>query len=69
MTAKVDISSLSKEYLCEMVKKIGFDSISIDHIEKDIAAGLATNSDGTVNLLNYIAWILAQEKDGRHQSK
>ncbi len=46
----------------KLLSKAGGRVIRPDQIEADLAAGAPANGDGTINLVNYAAW-LAQERD------
>ena len=38
--------------------------ISVEMIERDVAAGAPTNPDGTINLVNYAAWLAREMGHG-----
>ena len=43
-----------------VLSKASGTAISVETLRADVAAGAPTNSDGTINLVHYAAW-LAQE--------
>ena len=44
-----------------VLRKAGSRHISEEALRRDIAAGAPVNSDGTVNILHYAAWLAARE--------
>lgn len=40
-----------------LLSKAGARQIRVEQIEADVAAGAPTNSDGTINLVTYAAWL------------
>jgi hypothetical protein len=55
--------ALKKETLVEALRRAGSRTITLESIEADIAAGAPVNSDGTMNIIVYLAWILRGERD------
>lgn len=55
--------ALKKETLVEALRRAGSRTITLESLEADIAAGAPVNSDGTMNIIVYLAWILRGERD------
>lgn len=49
----------------KLLSKAGGQSVEMDMLEADIAEGLPTNPDGSLNLVLYAAW-LVKEKSRKH---
>lgn len=62
--SKLHPSSLSKEDLAQLLSKIGGHSINLAMIDADLTAGAPVNSDGTMNLVHYAAWLLQEMHRG-----
>ena len=60
---QVDPSRLSLEQASKLLSAAYRERIDIVRIQEDIDAGAPTNTDGTLNLVNYSAW---QAKDLGH---
>jgi len=43
-----------------LLSAAGGQRISADKIEADVAAGAPTNGDGTINLVQYCAWLVKE---------
>jgi hypothetical protein len=57
------ISAITPEKLLELLRKSGSRSACIETIKADIAAGAPVNPDGTINLIEYTAWLVAGSDD------
>ena len=57
---KYDINALKVEDLVQFLKSVGSSAASREAVEADIAAGCPVNSDGTISLLRYAAWLVRQ---------
>lgn len=55
--------ALSKENLVTVLRRSGSRTISMERLEADIAAGAPVNADGTMNVIDYAAWILKEMAD------
>ncbi len=60
---QVDPTRLSIEQASKLLSAVYRERIDVVNIQEDIDAGAPTNSDGTINLVNYAAW---QSKDLGH---
>jgi hypothetical protein len=60
----INITALDRGKLAEILRKSGSRRVSPDTLEADIAAGAPVNEDGTVNLIEYAAWLLKGADSG-----
>jgi hypothetical protein len=56
---------LSPEQLARVMTAAGAASVTVPSIEADVSAGAPTNSDGTLNLVHYAAWLIKELDHGR----
>lgn len=56
----LDPAALTPAQLADLVTKAAKKQFTVAAIEKDIADGAPTNGDGTIHLVNYSAWLVAQ---------
>ena len=61
--SNLKITALSVADLATLLRRSGSRTISEDAIRRDIEKGAPVNSDGTVNLLNYTAWLVKESAD------
>jgi hypothetical protein len=61
--ARISITALSVSDLAKLLKRTGSRYASEDAIRKDIDSGAPANPDGTINLINYAAWLLLQQEN------
>lgn len=54
---------VSKENFVTAMRRSGSRTMTLERLEADIAAGAPVNTDGTVNILKYIAWIVKDTGD------
>ena len=54
---------VSKENFVTAMRRSGSRTMTLERLEADIAAGAPVNTDGTVNILKYIAWIVKETGD------
>ena len=62
--AQVKLTALSTSELAGLLKRAGARYVSEDAIREDIAAGAPVNSDGTISLIAYAAWLIKEMNDG-----
>jgi hypothetical protein len=55
--ARISITALSVSDLAKLLKRTGSRYASECAIQKDIDSGAPENPDGTINLINYAAWL------------
>jgi hypothetical protein len=60
---RLNPSALTVEDAAHMLSGLGSRRIDPDRIQDDIDDGAPTNADGTLNILNYTAWVL--KRSGR----
>ena len=53
----LSVTALSVPDLVTVLRKSGARRVTAQVIQKDIDAGAPVNADGTVNLIEYAAWI------------
>jgi len=63
MDNPLKITALPPETLVRLLKQAGSRTVSVESLAEDIAAGAPKNPDGTINLIEYGAW-LAKENGG-----
>ena len=56
----IDPAKLTAADLAKLLSKAGGVAISEEQIAADLEAGAPTNSDGTLHLVHYTAWLVAQ---------
>ena len=59
----IKITALSVADLATLLRRSGSRTISEDAIRRDIEKGAQANPDGTVNLINYTAWLVKESAD------
>jgi len=60
MSTLEEFSRLSLHELARLLTDASGQRVTVSVIKADVAAGAPTNPDGTVNLVHYAAWLLAQ---------
>jgi hypothetical protein len=63
MDNSLKITVLPPETLVRLLKQAGSRTVSAESLAEDVAAGAPKNQDGTINLIEYAAW-LAKENGG-----
>ena len=44
----------------QLLSRLGTRLVTVEKLEADVAAGAPTNSDGTLNLMHYAAWLVKE---------
>ena len=57
---RISMVALTKEQLVDLLTKVGSSNCSMSALEADIASGMPVNDDGTINLVNYAAWLIRE---------
>jgi hypothetical protein len=57
------ITAITIRKLVEILRKSGSRRASIETIKADIVAGAPVNPDGTINLIEYTAWLVVGSDD------
>jgi hypothetical protein len=60
----VDPTRLTVEQAARLLTSAYRQQVSIANIETDVQAGAPTNTDGTINLVHYAAWLLSEMNRG-----
>lgn len=60
MENKLSMTALPPEKLVEVLTRSGYREMTMEKLERDINAGLPLNEDGTINFLEYIAWMVRE---------
>lgn len=65
MDNSLKLTALQPEMLIQILKQAGSRLISAEILAEDIAAGAPQNEDGTINLIEYAAWLVkGDDADG-----
>lgn len=62
---RIDPNRLTPEQAAKLLSASGGVLIPLVHIEMDLADGAPRNSDGTINLVHYGAWIVREMGRGK----
>ena len=52
--------ALSPENLVKILVRSGCRIMTMELLQRDIDAGMPVNADGTINLINYMAWVIKE---------
>lgn len=52
--------ALRLDVLARILSASGGRQVSVENLEADIEDGAPTNPDGTINLVNYAAWLVGE---------
>lgn len=63
MENNLKLTALSRDQLVKLLRQAGCRTITLEVLESDIAAGAPVNSDGTLSLINYAAWLAKETGD------
>lgn len=63
MENNLKLTALSRDQLMKLLRQAGCRMITPESLEADIAAGAPVNPDGTLNLINYAAWLAKENAD------
>ena len=58
------ITAMPPDKLVEILKKSGSRKISANTIAADIDAGMPVGDDGTINMIEYAAWLVSEASRG-----
>ncbi len=58
------ITALQPDVLVRLLKQSGSRTVSAETLAEDIASGAPKNPDGTINLIEYAAWLAKENSDG-----
>ena len=60
MTQQLNPMALTVDQAAKILSASGSKPVTAQMVSKDIAAGAPTNPDGTVNLVQYCAWLVKE---------
>jgi hypothetical protein len=63
-SSNLNPSALTIDQAARVLSAVGQRLIAVETIEADIAAGAPTNTDGTINLVAYAAWLAKEAGRG-----
>ena len=69
MDNSLKLTALQPEMLVNILRRAGSRTISAESLAADFAAGAPRNEDGTVNLIEYAAWLVKGEDANADQSE
>ena len=69
MDNSLKLTALPPEMLVRLLKQAGSRLISAATLAADFAAGAPKNEDGTVNLIEYAAWLVKGDDANANQSE
>ena len=69
MDNSLKLTAMQPEMLIKILKQAGSRTISAETLEADFAAGAPKNDDGTVNLIEYAAWLVKGDDSDADQSE
>lgn len=58
------ITAIQQDKLMVILRKSGSREVSSETITADIEAGAPVNEDGTINIVEYAAWLLKEAQHG-----
>jgi hypothetical protein len=70
MENSLKLTALSPENIVQLLKRAGCLGMTMELLERDIDAGLPVNGDGTINLIEYTAWMIREvNRDGNESEQ
>ena len=69
MDNSLKITALQPEMLVNVLKRAGSRLISAETLTKDIEAGAPKNEDGSINLVEFAAWLVKGDESNADQSE
>ena len=69
MDNSLKLTALPPEMLVRLLKQAGSRQISAETLAADFAAGAPKNEDGTINLVEFAAWIVKGDDANADQSE
>lgn len=61
---RLNPAALTLEQAAKVLSTAGRTHVSVEMLQEDIAAGAPTNTDGTLNLVFYAAWLVKGRSNG-----
>ncbi len=69
MDNSLKLTALQPDMLVNILRRAGSRTISAESLAADFEAGAPRNEDGTVNLIEYAAWLVKGEDANADQSE
>ena len=69
MDNSLKITALQPEMLVNVLKRAGSRLISAETLTKDFEAGAPKNEDGSINLVEFAAWLVKGDESNADQSE
>jgi hypothetical protein len=63
-TQALNPNSLTPADAARLLSRAGGQSVRVETIQADLAAGAPANADGTINLVHYAAWLVREVERG-----
>ena len=57
---KIDPSKLTSQQTAKLLTRLGEVDVDADSVEDDLADGAPSNSDGSLNAMRYVAWLVRE---------
>ena len=61
---ELNIPKMTKSSFLKVLEHYGCKSMTAEKLDEQIASGAPVNEDGTINIVNYTAWILKELSHG-----
>jgi hypothetical protein len=62
--AGLNPNALTLPDAARLLTKVGGQPVTVEMLQRDLAAGAPTNADGTIHLVHYAAWLLREMGHG-----
>ena len=69
MDNSLKLTALQPEMLVDVLRRSGSRLITIETLTADFEAGAPKNEDGTVNLIEYAAWLVKGDEANANRSE
>lgn len=69
MENQLKLTALSPENAVRVLSRAGCRIMTMEMLERDIDAGMPVNGDGTINLIEYMAWIIKEVNGNGNESE
>jgi hypothetical protein len=63
-SSAVSLNALSVATVARLLSMVGGERVTEEMIRADLAAGAPANTDGTINLVHYAAWLVKEMSGG-----
>lgn len=60
---KINVTCLEREQFIKLLRNAGCREMSAELLEADIVAGFPTNENGTIDLFDYVVWLVGDKTD------